>query len=188
MTGLIKEIEQRRAKRALREDKIPEDVVDRLMTAATFAPSCFNNQSWRFLVASDNDALIKVRGALSGGNYWAQKAPLYILVATRPDLGCMLSDRRDYAFLDCGLAVENLVLQAFKEGLYAHPIAGYDPVKLKEEFHIPDEFIVITIVVVGYPGDDSFLSEKHRELEHSPRDRKPAEEVISFNAWGFGSS
>ena len=185
MAGLISEIEERRAKRALREDKIPEDIIDRLMTAATYAPSCFNNQSWRFLVASDDSALTRVRGALSGGNYWAQKAPLYVLVATKPDLGCQLNDKRDYAFLDCGLAVENLVLQAFKEGLYAHPIAGYDPIKLKAEFHIPDEYIVITIVVIGYPGDDSSLSEKHRGLEHSPRNRKPAEEVISFNAWGF---
>jgi nitroreductase len=79
------------------------------------------------------------------------------------------------------------MLQAFKEGLYAHAIAGFDPHKVKEEFHIPEEYIVITLVAIGYPGDDASLNEKHRELEHSPRDRKPEQEVISYNSWGFDS-
>ena len=188
MTGLLKEIERRRAKRALSKEKIPEDIINRIMTAATFAPSCFNYQSWRFLVATNDGALVKVHNALSEGNYWVKKAPIVVVVATKPDLDCQLSDRRDYAFFDCGLATENLVLQAFKEGLYAHPIAGYDPLKVKEGFNIPDEYIVITMVAVGYPGDDSSLNEKHKKLEHSPRDRKPEEDVICYNVWEFKPS
>ncbi len=185
MPGLLKEIEQRRAYRAYSDRKIPEDTLDRIMTAATLAPSCFNSQSWRFLVATDAIALSKVQKALSDGNYWVKKAPLVVVVATKPDLDCRLSDRRDYAFFDCGLAVENLVLQAFKEGLYAHPIAGYDPLIVKQGFHIPAEYIIITLVAVGYPGDDSLLNDKHRKLEHGPRNRKPVKEVISRNAWEF---
>ena len=43
MSELIPEIQVRRAKRALSEKKIPSEVVGRIMTAATFAPSCFNS-------------------------------------------------------------------------------------------------------------------------------------------------
>ena len=50
---LIPEIIQRRAKRALSEKKIPQDIVDRIMKATTFAPSCSNNQPWRFLVVTE---------------------------------------------------------------------------------------------------------------------------------------
>jgi len=188
MENLINEIEIRRAKRALSEKKIPDEIIRRIMTAATYAPSCFNNQSWRFLVATDDGALEKVHGALSGGNYWVKKASVVVVVATKPDIDCQLSDRRDYAFFDCGLATENLMLQSFKEGLYAHAIAGFDPLKVKEAFNIPDEYIVITLVAVGYPGDDASLSDKHKELEHSRRIRKPEAEVISYNAWGFEPS
>ena len=188
MKGLINEIEQRRAKRALKEEKIPEEVVSRIMTAATYAPSCFNNQSWRFLVVTDDEALSKIHEALSKGNYWVTKAPLVVVVATKPDLDCQLSDRREYALFDCGLATENLMLQAFKEGLYAHAIAGFDPFPVKEKFHIPDEYIVITLVAVGYPGDDSFLNEKHMQLEHSRRIRNPESDVICYNTWGFEPS
>jgi len=185
MEELIPEISIRRAKRALSDKKIPDNIVRRVMTAATLAPSCFNNQSWRFLVVTDDEVLKKIHDALSGGNYWLKKAPTVIVVATKPEFSCQLSDRRDYALFDCGLAVENLMLQAVREGLYVHAIAGFDPYKIKAVFNIPDEYIVITLVALGYQGDDTFLNEKHKALEQSPRDRKPESEVISYNTWMF---
>jgi nitroreductase len=185
MNALIHEIDIRRANRALSDKKIPDEVIHRLMTAATYAPSCFNNQSWRFLVATDDESLEKIHEALSGANYWAKRAPAVVVVATRLEFGCRLSDRRDYALFDCGLATENLMLQGCKEGLYAHALAGFDPLKIKTAFHIPDDYIVITLVSVGYPGDDTPLNEKHRELEHSARNRKPEAEVICYNRWAF---
>lgn len=188
MSGLIPEIEVRRANRALSEKKIPSEVVGRIMTAATYAPSCFNNQSWRFLVVLNKEELSRIHEALPDANYWVKKAPMVVVVATRLDFGCQLNDRRDYALFDCGLATENLVLQAVKEGLYAHPIAGFNPLTVKEKFNIPEDFIVITLVAVGYPGDDTSLNEKHRQLEHGPRIRKPDSEVICYNAWEFNAS
>ncbi len=185
MSELLQEIEKRRANRALSEEKIPNETLARIMTAATYAPSCFNSQSWRYLVASDDGALAKMREALTEGNYWAQKAPVLIAVATKIDLDCQLSDGRDYAFFDCGLATQNLLLQAIKEGLYAHPMAGFDPLVVKKNFDIPEEFTVITLVAVGFPGSDAHLSEKHLKLETSPRSRKPEQEVICYNAWGL---
>ena len=185
MTELVHEINIRRAYRAFSDKKIPGEVIKRIMTAATFAPSCFNNQSWRFLVATDDDALNKVFGAVSEGNYWFKKAQAAVVVATKLEFGCRSSDRRDYAFFDCGLAVENLMLQGFKEGLYAHAIAGYDPGRIKEAFQISDEYIIITLVALGYPGEDAALSEKHKKLEHSERVRRPESEAICYNAWNL---
>jgi len=186
MKALIEEIGVRRAKRALSGKKIPDESLRRLMTAATLAPSCFNNQSWRFLVVTDDNALEKVHDALSGGNYWVKRAPAVVVVATKIEFGCRLNDHRDYALFDCGLAAENLMLQGVREGLYAHAIAGFDPVKIKAAFDIPAEYIVITLVAVGYPDDDAPLNEKHRELENSPRTRKPDSEVICYNTWQLG--
>jgi nitroreductase len=185
MEGLIHEINIRRARRAFSDKKIPDETVHRIMTAATLAPSCFNKQSWRFLVATEDEALKKIHDSLSEGNYWVKKAPAVVVVATKLEFGCRLNDRRDYALFDCGLAVENLMLQGFKEGLYVHAIAGYDPFKVKAAFNIPDEYIVITLVSLGYPGDDTSLSEKHRELEKGARTRKPESEVVSYNRWSL---
>jgi nitroreductase len=188
MSELIQEIEVRRAKRALSEKKIPPEVIGRIMTAATYAPSCFNYQSWRFIVVLEEEGLKKIHEALPDANYWVKKAPMVAVVATKPELDCRLSDRREYALFDSGLATQNLVLQSVREGLYAHPIAGFDPFKVKESFSIPEDFIVITLVAVGYPGNDTFLNEKHKQLEQGPRIRKTECEVICYNTWEFGTS
>ncbi len=183
MTALLPEIECRRANRALSDKPVPADVRQRILTAATLAPSCFNNQPWRFMAVTAPAALEKIHQALPGANYWVKKAPMVVAVVTRPEEDCQLSDRRDYALFDCGLATQNLVLQAVKEGVFAHPIAGFDPLKVKELFQIPDPYIVITLVAIGYPGDDSHLTEKHLKLETGPRVRKGESEVICHDAW-----
>lgn len=185
MAELLTQIEARRANRALSEEKLAADTLERIMTAATLAPSCFNRQPWRYLVATADEALAKLHTALSEGNYWATHAPALVVVATKTDLDCQHSDSRDYAFFDCGLATQNLILQAVKEGLYAHPMAGFDPLVVKEAFSIPAEYTVLTLVALGRPGSGSYLSDKHTQAENSPRKRKPEDEVISYNAWGF---
>lgn len=185
MPGLLKEIEERRAKRAITEKEIPPDVIGRLMTAATFAPSCYNSQPWRFMVVTEQAGLDKLRGSFTEGNYWAKKAPLLVVVATKTSFDAMLSDNREYALFGCGLATENLLLQAVKEGLYAHPLAGFDPQVVKEAFNIPKDYIVINIVAVAYPGPPDGLSEKHVAAEQSERTRKDEEMVICHNGWSF---
>lgn len=185
MADLLKEIDQRRAKRALSEEKIPQEIIGRLVKAATYAPSCFNSQPWRLMFVTDEQRLEKLHGALSGGNYWAKKAPLMVVVATKLDLDARLSDGRDYALFGCGLATENLLLQAFAEGLYAHPMAGFDPLIVKESFSIPDDYIVISLVAVGFPGATDGLSEKHVTAESSERNRKDEIEVVCYDGWSF---
>ena len=170
----------RRAKRALREDTIPKEDLEKLIEAAHLAPSCFNNQPWRFVVAQ-GEKLEAVKKALPGGNYWALRAPAIIAVASHPDLDCRLSDNRDYFLFDCGMAVGFLMIQATQMGLVAHPIAGYDPLAVKEALAIPADYVLITLVVVGKPGDPGVLSEKHRELELGPRIRKPLSAVLGWN-------
>ncbi len=185
MKRLLKEIEERRATRALSEKKLEKDIVERLMTAATFAPSCFNSQPWRFMVVQEEEGLEKLQNALSGGNYWAKKAPVMVVVATKIAFDAQLPDNREYALFGTGLATENLLLQAMKEGLYAHPMAGFDPLVVKEIFAIPEDYIVITLIAVGYPGPLEGLSEKHILAEQSERKRKPEEEVICWEKWSF---
>ena len=185
MSEILSEIDKRRAYRGLSEEKIPQETIERIMKAATYAPSCFNSQSWRFLVVSEKGALAMLHESLVDGNYWAKKAPIMVAVATKPELDCRKSDMREYALFDCGLATQNLILQAVKEGLYAHPMAGFDPLVVKRAFSIPEDFIVITLLALGYPGNTDQLSEKHRKAEVSPRVRKPDHETICYNQWKF---
>lgn len=183
MSEIINEIRTRRARRAYDSAPLEQEVLDRVLTAATLAPSCNNKQPWRFLVCHEGPALEKAREALASGNYWAAKAPVLVVVTTRDDLDCQLNDDRNYAQFDTGMAVMNLLLQATREGLYAHPMAGFDPLKLREHFSIGPETRVITMIAVGRPGDTSGLNEKHLAGETAPQERTSLSEVVQWNAW-----
>lgn len=181
--NIIKEIEQRRAYRAMSTEPVQRESIDRMIKAASLAPSCMNKQPWRFLVLDDSASLEKGRKALSKGNYWAAKAPVLVLVLTRKNLDCDLSEHREYALFDTGMAVMNLQLQAVAEGLYIHPMAGFDPAVLKKEFGIADQWIVVTMIAAAHPGSSEGLSDSHKESETSARDRKEAEEIARYNQW-----
>lgn len=176
-------IQARRAYRAISDEPVAREDLNRLVEAAHLAPSCFNNQPWRF-VAVDGEMLERVKRSLPGGNYWAQRAPAIIAVASRRDSDCKLSDARDYFLFGCGMATGLLMIQATQMGLIAHPIAGYDPLAVKQELAIPLEYVLITLIVVGRRGDVSALSDKHRGIELGPRDRRPLSAVLAWNTFG----
>lgn len=52
-TGLYEAMSSLRAVRRLRPDKIPDDVLERVLQAATWAPSGGNVQPWRVIVVQD---------------------------------------------------------------------------------------------------------------------------------------
>lgn len=81
------------------------------------------------------------------------------------------------------LQPKTFYMQAVREGLRAHPVAGFDPDPVKAILHVPDSSILITLVILGYPGETGELSEKHRLSEESPRKRMPESETIGYNAW-----
>jgi len=65
--------------RAIDPDRPVDDaLLRRLLEAARWAPSAFNNQPWAYLVvtSADPEALAKARATLSKGNAWALAAPL----------------------------------------------------------------------------------------------------------------
>jgi nitroreductase len=77
-----------------------------------------------------------------------------------------------------------LQLQATREGLYAHPISGYSPAKAAKAIGLPEDFVPLTLVIVGKPGDSSLLGEWQIEREKGPRQRKALGEVAFRDRWG----
>jgi nitroreductase len=180
---LLAQIEKRRALRALSDAAIPKDTLLRLAEAATLAPSCANSQPWRIVTVSEPERLAALKAALTPGNYWALRSPAISAFVTSPDWDARLDNGRDYAFFDLGMAAMNYQLQAIEEGLIVHPIAGFDPIGAKLALGIPEKALLLTLVILGFPGDSSHLSEKHLASEGSARARKPLAEVFAFDSW-----
>jgi nitroreductase len=177
-------VRTRRAKRALQDRPIEDDKVEALIEAARLAPSCNNFQPWRLVFVRGKEALDAVKAGMNKGNAWTTRSPLIIVVAAKEDDDCMLSDRRNYFLFGCGLAIGELMLRATELGLIAHPIAGYDPSKVRAAVGIPEQYIIITTVICGYPGgDDSLLSDKQKLTEKTRPERKPVGENIFLDKW-----
>jgi nitroreductase len=171
-------IEKRRAYRSLDPVDISDSLVLDLAQAASLAPSCFNNQPWRFVFVREPEALDAVKGALSKGNKWATAASMIVAVVSRVDLDCQVYGR-EYFLFDSGVATAFLILRATELGLVAHPIAGYSEKKARAAIGVPDDMRLITLVIVGKHADDikPLLSEDQADVEASRPARKPLAEI-----------
>lgn len=172
--------------RAFAERAIDPGVLESLLEAARWAPSSSNEQPWRFLVATKSDTVAYDRllaCVLEGNHKWAFRAPLLILSVTRLTFEDGGKPNR-HAFHDAGMALENLLLQATALGLAAHPMAGFDIEKAREDLQIPSGYEPVTMVAVGYPGDLSLLPDYLQQRERQPRERKPLTDLVYAGRWG----
>jgi nitroreductase len=157
-----------------------------MIEAARWAPSCFNEQPWRYLVfdGSDPDALERARGCLVEGNAWALKAPV-LMISVAHEVFAKTGQPNRTAEHDVGLASENLVVQAVALGLAAHQMAGFDLDRARSEFAIPDAFTPMAMIAVGYPyrGKLDDLPENLKARELQPRARKSLGEIAFNGNW-----
>ncbi len=185
---LTPEIQNRWSPRALSTRPVPRDVTRRLLEAARWAPSSFNEQPWRFLIGDSESPEFRetLRDLLMDGNAWARRAPVLILSAWRSRLTKNDKPNR-VAFRDLGAAEENLLLQAVAEGLVAHQMGGFsvsDAEAVLREHGLGSEFEVGVMTAIGLPGDVDSLDESLRERELKPRGRKPLSEIALFGGAG----
>lgn len=180
--AMLQAIEKRRAYRAIGPKPVSTDVLERVTEAAHSAPSSANNQPWRMVTVTDKKQLEALKETLSKGNYWALEAPVLTAFVTHPDWSMRIGGR-DLAFFELGMAAMAYQLQAVEEGLYVHPIVGFNADKAKEVLGIDGDYVLEIMMVVGHPGDIETLNEKHRESELSSRIRKPIGKVAEYDRW-----
>ncbi len=175
-------IEARRATRSLDPFPVTEELIRDLAGHARLAPSCDNNQPWRFVFVSDPDGLEALKPVFTEGNRWCHAASLVVAVFSRKGDDCVIRDREYHQF-DAGLASAFLILRATELGLVAHPIAGFSPKKTREVLGIPEDYQVITLILVGRraAATSPVLSPKQLEAETQRPERLPFEKFAFLN-------
>ncbi len=165
-------------------DPISADEIGHLFEAARWAPSSFNEQPWRFLVATANEPawLERLGSYLSSGNAWAKGAPVLIVSAYSTRFA--RNDRPNpMALRDLGAAEENMFLQASAIGLAMHQIAGFDRERLKREL-LPPGFEPGVMSAIGYPLKIETAGERADREERASRSRRPLHEFVFGSRWG----
>jgi nitroreductase len=171
---------------AFAERAVADDDLRSLFEAARWAPSSYNEQPWRYIVArrQDEAAFERLLSCLVEGNQvWARTAPVLAL-------GCVSLDfarngkPNKAALHDLGLAAGNLLLEATARGLYVHQMIGILPDRARELYAIPERCEAVTGLAIGHLGDPSTLPDFYRARDLAPRSRRPLGELVFGARWG----
>ncbi|MCK5242009.1 nitroreductase family protein [bacterium] len=166
---------ERWSPRALLDKPVAEEDLLAVLEAAHWAPSCFNEQPWRFLIARCQEDIQRMRECLQAPNrIWADKAPVLIAVLSASEFSQTNKPNRWHAF-DAGTAWGYMALEARHRNLVAHAMGGFSETKVRESFQVPDSWGVHTIVALGYRGPAGQLPWELQEREH-PTDRRSLNE------------
>lgn len=179
---IMEEIKNRWSPRAFSQEKIDRDLILGLLEGARYAPSCFNEQPWRYIIADNEESLAKMRPIMYDSNrVWADKAPVLILLCSKNTFDYN-GNNNYWNMFDAGTAWGYLSLEAEKNGLISHAMGGFSRKKAKEVYNLDDTIDVIAVVALGKYGDKNDLPEELQERE-KPDTRKKLEDLILDNCF-----
>jgi nitroreductase len=165
-------IHSRRSVRAFTEEPIPGDLLRQVLRAATSAASGGNVQPWAFVVIQEASRVGALR-ALAPGIIGQPQAVVAIgLDAERAE--CVGGDLGlELAWIDIGLALQNLLLAAHDLGLGACPIGSFHRGAVALFLDLPSHVKLVLLVALGYP-----------QARPPSRGRRPLPEVCFAERWG----
>ena len=141
--------------------QIAKPRIERILRAAMAAPSACNGQPWEFFVVTDKEKLEQLSTASPYAGP-AKNAPMAIVCAYRKD-----SKVPEYAALDLGAAIENMVLEAKLMGIGSVWL-GIAPdeermSKVEELLEFNSNLRAFAIVPFGYPYETKEVEDRYDE-------------------------
>jgi len=151
--------------------RLPEDKT-RLMQAA-YGQRTVADASVTFIVLGDVEGIEKLplimERAVASGAMPRRKADGWIKIAE--ELYADETLARDEAIRSASLAAMTLMLAAEARGLGARALVGFDPQRVRGEFGIPDRWLPVMLLAVGYSASRSDTRMPRLEVD----------EVLSFD-------
>ena len=171
--------------RAMSGEAVEQSLLNRLLEAARWAPSTYNEQEWRFLYAHRETPHFQTffELLLEGNQAWCDRAGVLMVVISRKKFVRNNQPNKVHSF-DAGMATQNLALQGTVMNLVVHPMAGFVDETVYEALNIPEDFHVNAMVAIGHPGSPADLSEDFRKAE-VPTGRKPIGEISCEGPFAF---
>lgn len=187
MTDFFDLAEDRRSVRAYLDTPVTEEQVQKVIACGHEAPSGGNLKEWRFIVIRDPEQKRRVVAATYSRNNesnppqaWLAEAP--VLIAVAADLSIALGRYGRHGidslvYLDCGCAVQNMLLAACALGLSSCFISGFREHQMGEALGLPPELEAVALLPLGYA-----------RVPGVKRPCAPAEDVTFFERFGEGAA
>ncbi len=186
-TPVIVQLAERWSSRAFADEPIADADLLSLMEAARWSASSYNEQPWRFLIATQDDEATYAKAidcVMDMNRAWAATAPVLLVTFVKKTL-TLNGKPNPAAQHDLGLAIGSLSAQATHLGINLHQMGGVFHDQIHEAFAVPDDFHAFTIIALGYPGDPSTLTdERLLEAESAARQRHAIDALVFGEAFG----
>ena len=168
-------IEKRNSNKTYKSTAIPEDKLNKIIHAALMAPSWKNQSCYRFVFINEKQQKEKISNAIINKNDEASnavmEAPLVAVIVADPSESGTVDDKQ-YFMIDCGIAMEHLILAATNEGYGTCWIGSFDEEAIKTILNIPSNFRVVAMTPIGETNEGD---------EHYPP--KKDSQHIYYNNW-----
>ena len=162
---------QRYSVRKFSDEPVEQQKIDLVLRAAQLSPTACNYQPQRILVIQNDQALSKLKECT---NYHFH-APLAFLICYDKTVSWKRPfDGDDSGNTDASIVTTQMMLAAADLGLGTTWVGYFDPDKTRKVFDIPENFIPVSVLPMGYPADDAKPSANHTK-------RYSLEQTVWFN-------
>ncbi len=178
----LEAIRNRRSVRRYQDKPVPDDVLNKILEAARWAPSWANTQCTCYVIVKDPDTKARLAQMLNTGNPSTDaiiNAPIVIVACAELKKsgyykGTASTDRGDWFMFDVGIAMENLCLAAHALGLgTVHVGFILDSKKVDELLAVPEGYTAVEMTPLGYPA-----------IEAKAPPRKELSEIVFYEKFG----
>jgi nitroreductase len=145
-------IKQRRSIRAYTNKDVPDEIVEQLIDAATWAPSAGNVQPWEFVVVKDTETKNRLFQA-AGNQKSVVSAPVVIVVCADLNRAKQIYGSRGenlYCIQDTAAATQNILLVAHELGLSTCWIGAFEEKAVAKVINAPKNVRPLVMIPVGY--------------------------------------
>jgi nitroreductase len=163
--NILEAIAKRRSIRKYQDKDVDDKLIGILLWSACQAPSAGNLQDWRFIVVKDKKTKELLYNASLKQDH-VKDSPVLIVVCSDLEVLSLKYGKRGelvYSLLDCGAAIENMLLTATALNLSACWVSAFDEEDVKNILRLPDFIRPVAIVTVGYPAEEP----EKKEVDYS---------------------
>ena len=165
-------IKQRYSVRKIDSRPIEREKMLRILEAGRLAPTGCNYQPQRILVVQ-GDALAQMNGCTPC--LYGQSAVLVVCYDETESWKSRTG--RDIGEVDATIVLTQMMYQAEELGIGSLLVALFKEPLLREHFHIPENYRVVCLLMLGYPAEDCL---PHPQLHGS---RKPLEQTVFYDSF-----
>jgi len=154
-------VRNRRSIRKYQEKSVEKEKLERILEAARLAPSAMNRQPYQIFIVSNKEILSKISTVCNQD--W--KAPVMMVMVSIPKEAWVRDDGEEYWKADAAIAMHQVSLAAYAEGLGTCWIAAFKEKEVKEILGIDSDSRVAFLSPLGYPAENKGPITNRKTLE-----------------------